>query len=172
MEHARDDKGDLIEKVKCLEKEIEKYKRIIVMQQECLFNNSKLESLQKCCHCDKVFVNESFLCSHIRRKHGLSPGQDTLDSKKNESPRLVDQETQTSAGQLNGELFLSESFSSLIHGSNKSKSWPDIRNDSKDPKPEWENGLVEKRKKRSLKGKVVALKKKINENLRKVSKRK
>ena len=173
MEHARDDKGDLIDKVMCLEKEIEKYKRIIVMQQECLFNNSKLESLQKCCHCDKVFVNESFLCSHIRRKHGLSPIHDTPDSEKNERPRLVDQETQTSDGQLNEDVFLSESFSSLILGSNKSKSWPDIRNDAKDPKPEWENGAVEKRKKQSLKRKVIALKKKINENLlRKVSKRK
>ena len=163
MEEARE-KKDLIEKVKFLEKEIEKYKRIIVMQQDCLFNNSKIETFQKCFHCDKVFVNESFLRSHIRRKHGLSPVlQDTLDSQKSEKPRLVDQETQTS-GQFNRneDVLLSESFSSLILGSNKSKSWPDIRNDSKDLKPEWENDV--KKKGKSLKGKVVALKKKINEN--------
>ena len=169
MEKARKEK-DLSEKVKCLEKEIENYKRIIVMQQDCLFNNSKLETFQKCFRCDKVFVNESFLRSHIRRKHGLSPLQDTLDSEENEKPRMVDQETQTS-GQLNRneDELLSESFSSIILGSNKSKSWPDIRNDSKDPKPEWENDVRKKRK--SLKGKVVALKKKMNENLRKMSKR-
>ena len=59
MREASDMK-DLDEKVKYLETEIEKYKKIIVMQQECLFNESKLETFQKCCHCDKVFVNESF----------------------------------------------------------------------------------------------------------------
>ena len=148
MEKAREEK-DLSEKVKCLEKEIEKYKKIIVMQQDCLFNNSKLETFQRCFHCDKVFVNESFLRSHIRRKHGLSPVQ-YLDSEENEKPRMVDQETQTS-GQFNRNELLSESFSSLILGSNKSKSWPDIGNDFKDPKQECENDVKKKRK--SLKGK-------------------
>ena len=169
MQEARDRK-DLEEKVKHLELEIEKYKKIIVMQQECLFNESKLETFQKCCHCDKVFVNESFLLSHIRRKHGLSPSE----SDKIEKPRMAEQETQTSASwqfTINEEMLLS-SVSSLVLASNKSKSWPDIRNDFKDQKPEWEYVELEKKKKKSLKRKVFALKNKINENLRKISNRK
>ena len=167
MQEARDRK-DLDEKVKHLELEIEKYKKIIVMQQECLFNESKLETFQKCCHCDKVFVNESFLLSHIRRKHGISPSE----PYKIEKPRMVEQETQTSwQFTINEEMLLS-SVSSLVLGSNKSKSWPDIRNGSKDPEPVWEDNELEKKKKKSFKRKVFALKNKINENLRKMSKRK
>ena len=167
MQEARDMK-DLDEKVKYLEMEIEKYKKIIVMQQECLFNESKLETFQKCCHCDKVFVNESFLLSHIRRKHGLSPSE----SEKIEKPRMSEQETQTSCQFTINEEMLLSSVSSLVLGSNKSKSWPDIRNGPKDPKPEWEYVELGKKKKKSLKRKVFALKNKINENLRKISNRK
>ena len=142
------------------------------MQQECLFNNSKLESLQKCCHCDKVFVNESFLLSHIRRRHGVgvSPTQNTPEIEIIGKPRMVEQETQTSWQFIRNEDLLS---SSLILGSNKSKSWPDVRKDSiDDPKAEWEDDAVGKIKKKSFRRKVFALKNKINENLRKMSKRK
>ena len=169
MQEARD-KKDLEEKVKCLEMEIDKYKKIIVMQQECLFNESKLETFQKCCHCNKVFVNESFLLSHIRRKHGVSPTQNTLKIEIIGKPRMVEQETQTSWQFIRNEDL---PFSSLVLGLNKSKSWPDIRNDSRDdPKAEWENNGVGMNKKKSFRRTVFALKNKINENLRKMSKRK
>ena len=168
MQEARDTQ-DLGEKVRRLEVEIEKYKRIIVMQQECLFNQSKLETFQKCCHCDKVFVNESFLRAHLRRKHGT----DTPESGLPERPRMVEQETQTSGKIISNEaMLLSESESVL--GASKFKSWPDLRIDSRDRKSEWVGDEVEEEKKsrKSLKGKVFAFTKKLNKNLKRMSKRK
>merc|ERR1711915_262630 len=35
-------------------------KEIIEVQQDCLFNKSDFKEFQKCCFCEKIFVNQSF----------------------------------------------------------------------------------------------------------------
>ena len=154
----------LEEKLRCLEIEIDKYKKIIVMQQECIFNKTSLESFQKCCHCDKVFVNVSFLKSHTRRRHGIFPSENI--ETKDEKPAFVDQDTQTCIQiKTSEDLSFSTTFDLI-----RSRSWPNLRASiSISNESEWEKG---RKKKKSLKGRMFVIRKKINQNFKNMLNRK
>ncbi|KAG7467000.1 hypothetical protein MATL_G00148600 [Megalops atlanticus] len=55
------------EDVKGLKEELRQRKKIIISQQSMI--NAGLGSYHKCQHCDKAFMNSSFLQSHMQRRH-------------------------------------------------------------------------------------------------------
>ena len=60
----------LEEEVKTLRKENKKSKKMLTAQQECLLKGTDLKDFQKCSFCPKTFINQSFLTSHLARRHG------------------------------------------------------------------------------------------------------
>ena len=60
----------LEEEVKVLRKENKKRRKMLTAQQECLFKGTNLRDFQKCSFCPKTFINQSFLTSHLARRHG------------------------------------------------------------------------------------------------------
>ena len=58
----------LEEEVKALRKENKK--KMLTAQQECLLKGTDLKDFQKCSFCPKTFINQSFLTSHLARRHG------------------------------------------------------------------------------------------------------
>ena len=60
----------LEEEVKALRKENKKRKKMLTAQQECLLKGTDLRDFQKCSFCPKTFINQSFLTSHLARRHG------------------------------------------------------------------------------------------------------
>ena len=60
----------LEEEVKALRKENKKRKKMLTAQQECIFKGTNLKDFQKCSFCPKTFINQSFLTSHLARRHG------------------------------------------------------------------------------------------------------
>ena len=63
-----------------LRKEVKKSRKMLAVQQESLFKGTDFKEFQKCLLCPKTFINESFLLSHMNRRHktemrenGLSP---------------------------------------------------------------------------------------------------
>ena len=58
------------EEIKVLRKESRKRKKMLEAQQECMFKGADLREFQKCTHCAKTFINQSFLSSHLARRHG------------------------------------------------------------------------------------------------------
>ena len=59
------------EENKALRKEMKKRRKMLTAQQECIFKGTDLREFQKCSHCPKTFVNQSFLTSHLARRHRL-----------------------------------------------------------------------------------------------------
>ena len=60
----------LEEEVKALRKENKKRRKMLTAQQECIFKRTNLRDFQKCSFCPKTFINQSFLTSHLARRHG------------------------------------------------------------------------------------------------------
>ena len=60
----------LEEEVKALRKENKKRRKMLTAQQECMFKGTNLKDFQKCSFCPKTFINQSFLTSHLARRHG------------------------------------------------------------------------------------------------------
>ena len=59
----------LEEEVKALRKENKKRRKMLTAQQECIFKGTNLRDFQKCSFCPKTFINQSFLTSHLARRH-------------------------------------------------------------------------------------------------------
>ena len=55
--------------VKALKKEAKNRKKMLAVQQKSMFEDKDFRDFRKCSLCPKVFVNESFLSSHMRRRH-------------------------------------------------------------------------------------------------------
>ncbi|XP_066562807.1 cilium assembly protein DZIP1 isoform X2 [Amia ocellicauda] len=55
------------EEIKLLKEELKRRKKIITSQQTMI--NAGVSNYHKCQHCDKAFMNYSFLQSHIQRRH-------------------------------------------------------------------------------------------------------
>ena len=60
----------LEQEVKALRKENKKRRKMLTAQQECIFKGTNLKDFQKCSFCPKTFINQSFLTSHLARRHG------------------------------------------------------------------------------------------------------
>ncbi|XP_027867251.1 cilium assembly protein DZIP1 isoform X4 [Xiphophorus couchianus] len=89
------------EKVKALMGELKQRKKVIRTQQSLLA--PRIMSSHKCAHCDKSFLNSSFLQNHMQRRHpdehqmqlqSDSEKKSQIDSLKTEISSLKDQITQ------------------------------------------------------------------------------
>ena len=88
-----DNLADMETEVKALRKEAKKRKKMLTVQQESMFKDKDFREFRKCGLCPKVFVNESFLSSHMRRRHkGFNQ-----ESKITTSQHVVDR---TNRGEL------------------------------------------------------------------------
>ena len=72
-----------------------KYEEIIALQQECIIKDKPLEKFQKCTYCKKIFVNKSFLKSHILRKHADESPKFIENDDSGTVLKKLNQETQT-----------------------------------------------------------------------------
>ena len=82
--------------IKSFQSELVKCKEIITLQQQCIFTGSSLQQFQKCLYCEKIFINESYLNSHLLRRH-------KKEKEKSEKASFVSQQnkaTQTQTEEL------------------------------------------------------------------------
>ena len=149
------------QRVAQLEAEVERYKRIIAMQQECLFRHQDLQQFQKCSFCDKIFVNNSFLSSHVARRHP-------------EQVQGEDEVTEHSRTQSHQSTQTQEDTSSLLgldHGdqelevSRRSASWPSLATTTTLESP----AARHKPHKHSLKRKLSSISRKLNRSFKTLS---
>ena len=85
--------------IKSFQSELVKCKEIITLQQQCIFTGSSLQQFQKCLYCEKIFINESYLNSHLLRRH-------KNERKKSKNTSFVSQQnhaTQTQTEELHIE---------------------------------------------------------------------
>ena len=78
--------------IKSLQRDLVKCKEIITLQQQCIFTGSSLQQFQKCLYCEKIFINESYLNSHLLRRH-------KNELKKSKNTSLVSQQNQATQTQ-------------------------------------------------------------------------
>ena len=78
--------------IKSLQSELVKCKEIITLQQQCIFTGSSLQQFQKCLYCEKIFINESYLNSHLLRRH-------KNERKKSKNTSFVSQQNQATQTQ-------------------------------------------------------------------------
>ena len=74
-----------------LREDLETARMTITLQQECLFKGYKMEDFQKCLHCHKIFTNNSYLISHIERRH--KPSEESVvvkDASRNHKETQTD----------------------------------------------------------------------------------
>ena len=156
------------QRVAQLEAEVARYKRIIVMQQECLFRHRDFQQFQKCSFCHKIFVNSSFLCSHMARRHPEQlKGEDEV---KERSGTQSHQSTQT---QEEASSPLEEASSPLALGhsdqereeSRRSASWPSLATTATLESP----AARHQPHKHSLKRKLTSIGRKLNRSFRTLS---
>jgi len=69
IERVGEQNDALLSEVKVLRKEAKKRRKMLAAQQECLYKGTDPKEFQKCIFCTKTFVNQSFLLSHINRRH-------------------------------------------------------------------------------------------------------
>ena len=81
--------------LKALRKESKKRKKMMAVQQESMFKDKDFREFRKCSLCPKVFVNESFLSSHMRRRH-KECNQESLTNNMSQSQPFH----QTNRGEL------------------------------------------------------------------------
>ena len=149
------------QRVSQLEGEVERYKRIIAMQQECLFRHEDLQQFQKCSFCDKIFVNSSFLSSHVARRH---PDQvQGGDEETEHSGRQSHQSTQTQE-ETSSPLEVGHSDQEL-EGSMRSASWPSLATTTTLESP----AARHKPHKHSLKRKLSSISRKLNRSFKTLS---
>ena len=150
------------QRVAQLEAEVERYKRIIAMQQECLFRHQDLQQFQKCSFCDKIFVNRSFLSSHVARRHPEQvQGEDEVTEH---SGRQSHQSTQTQEEDTSSLLEVGHSDQEL-EDSRRSASWPSLATTTTLESP----AARHKPHKHSLKRKLSSISRKLNRSFKTLS---
>ena len=149
------------QRVAQLEAEVERYKRIIAMQQECLFRHQDLQQFQKCSFCDKIFVNSSFLSSHVARRH---PEQVQGEDEVTEHSRT--QSTQSTQTQVETSSLLEVGHSDQeLEDSRRSASWPSLATTATLESP----AARHKPHKHSLKRKLSSISRKLNRSFKTLS---
>ena len=149
------------QRVAQLEAEVERYKRIIAMQQECLFRHQDFQQFPKCSFCDKIFVNSSFLTSHVARRHPEQvQGEDEVTEH---SGRQSHQSTQTQE-ETSSRLELGHSDQEL-EDSRRSASWPSLATTATLESP----AARHKPHKHSLKRKLSSISRKLNRSFKTLS---
>ena len=146
------------QRVAQLEAEVERYKRIIAMQQECLFRHQDLQQFQKCSFCDKIFVNRSFLSSHVARRH---PEQVQGEDEVTEHSRTQSTQTQEETSSI---LEVGRSDQEL-EDSRRSASWPSLATTATLESP----AARHKPHKHSLKRKLSSISRKLNRSFKTLS---
>ena len=145
-----------------------KYEEIIALQQECILKNKPLEKFQKCTFCKKIFVNKSFLKSHMLRKH---PGECFDDSDKDELiVEVLSKETQTEDDDNHMNFEVDPAL--VRHW----KSLPSVASTLEDKSPldffpSKHSSIVENisKPKPSLKKKISSISRKINRSFKSIS---
>ena len=152
------------QRVAQLEGEVERYKRIIAMQQECLFRHQDLQQFQKCSFCDKIFVKSSFLSSHVARRH---PEQVQGEDEVTEHSRTQShQSTQTQVTQEGSSSLLEVGHSDQeLEDSRRSASWPSLATTTTLESP----AARHKPHKHSLKRKLSSISRKLNRSFKTLS---
>ena len=151
------------QRVAQLEAEVARYKRIIVMQQECLLRHRDFQQFQKCSFCDKIFVNSSFLCSHMARRHPeqLQGG----DEVKERSGTQSQQSTQTQEEASSPLEKASSPLDQELEESRRSASWPSLATTATLESP----AARHQPHKHSLKRKLSSITRKLNRSFRTLS---
>ena len=152
------------QRVAQLEGEVERYKRIIAMQQECLFRHQDLQQFQKCSFCDKIFVNRSFLSSHVARRHPEQlPGEDEVTEH---SGRQSHQSTQTQEETSSSSPLEVGHSDQELEDSRRSASWPSLATTATLESPA---ARQLKPHKHSLKRKLSSISRKLNRSFKTLS---
>ena len=150
------------QRVAQLEAEVERYKRIIAMQQECLFRHQDLQQFQKCSFCDKIFVNNSFLSSHVARRH---PEQVQGEDEVTEHSRTQShQSTQTQEEASSSSLLEVGHSDQELEDSRRSASWPSLATTTLESP-----AARHKPHKHSLKRKLSSISRKLNRSFKTLS---
>ena len=149
------------QRVAQLEAEVERYKRIIAMQQECLFRHQDLQQFQKCSFCDKIFVNRSFLTSHVARRH---PEQVQSEDKVTEHSGTQSHQSTQTQEETSSLLKLGHSDQEL-EDSRRSASWPSLATTATLESP----AARHKPHKHSLKRKLSSISRKLNRSFKTLS---
>ena len=147
-DNLSEEKGLLEQELVILREELERARRTIALQQECLFAGYRVEEFVKCLLCEKIFTNNSFLESHTRRRH-----------QGTEARRVASKETQT-------EHFYPDDEDPNIK---RSASFSEKEDEFHEQLPTSQSSLsVKNRKvKNSLKGNFSSIGKKLNKILKK-----
>ena len=149
------------QRISQLEAEVERYKRIIAVQQDCLFRHRDFQQFQKCSFCDKIFVNSSFLSSHVARRH---PEQVRGDDEVTEhNGRQSHESTQTQED--TSSLLEVDHSDQELEGSRRSASWPSLATTATLESP----AARHKPHKHSLKRKLSSISKKLNRSFKTLS---
>ena len=150
-DNISDEKGLLEQELVILKEELERAKRTIALQQECLFAGYRVEEFVKCLLCEKIFTNNSFLEAHTRRRH--------QGAGEKEARRVASKETQT-------EHFYPGDEDPNIK---RSASFSEKEEEFHEHLPTSQTSLsVKNRKvKKSLKGNFSSIGKKLNKILKK-----
>ena len=149
------------QRVAQLEGEVERYKRIIAMQQECLFRHQDFQQFQKCSFCDKIFVNNSFLSSHLARRH---PEQVQGEDEVTEHSRTQSHQSTQTQEDTSSLLEVGHSDQEL-EDSRRSASWPSLATTATLESP----AARHKPHKHSLKRKLSSISRKLNRSFKTLS---
>ena len=120
--------------IRTLEIDLCKHRKLIALQQECLLNGNKILDHQQCWICEKIFINQSFLKSHIRRRHSSQEDEEDISTSSSvtESHSIS---TQTGASFVDSQdtLATTTTFTSTVNisrdeerGIRRYKSLPSI----------------------------------------------
>ena len=151
------------QRISQLEAEVERYKRIIALQQECLFRHQDFQQFQKCSFCDKIFVNNSFLTSHVARRHPEHVRGE--DEETEHSGRQSHQSTQTQEDTSRSSPLEVGHSDQELEASRRSASWPSLATNATLESP----AARHKPHKHSLKRKLSSISRKLNRSFKTLS---
>ena len=107
MEKIKDSYGILEKETIMLRKEVKKSRKLLAVQQESLFKGTDIKEFQKCLLCSKTFINESFLVSHMNRRHKSDMKQDEMTKRvlseylsHSKQPSALDNNSHVSSDEL------------------------------------------------------------------------
>ena len=180
LSDLEDENNELKTIIKNLQQDLAKHREIIALQQECLFKGKKIQDHQQCLECGKIFVNNSFLQSHLKRRHLKLTAQDEASTETfsgEKESNSVSTQTQTGANLSQDTLMTTSTINDSVFDEDRtvkrSKSLPALSlqyyiNNEESVRESRTPGPTLSRKP-SFKKKISSIGKKFNKSLRKMS---